>query len=111
MSSAALALPERRAKARARFDARGIPNRRIEEWKYSDLKSALGEQGIGAVVAQWLIGDLPYGVELFDLSQPNPPAWVAAHFGAAADNIMSAASLALSAGGVALRVPAGKHVE
>jgi Fe-S cluster assembly protein SufD len=106
-SVAARILPERRAQAQARFDAHGIPTRRIEEWKYSDLKAALGEAGIGHVVAEWLIGDLPYGIELFDLSQPNAPEWVLNHFGRRADNAMSAASLALSAGGMALRVPAG----
>ncbi len=112
MSSAvARAIPERRAAAKQRFDARGLPHRRIEEWKYSDLKAVLGEQGMGAVTAEWLIGNLPQGVEVFDLTQPNPPAWVAAHFGAKADNVMSAASLAQSAGGVALRVPAGEAVE
>jgi Fe-S cluster assembly protein SufD len=110
-SATAIAIPERRAKARERFDARGVPTRRIEEWKYSDLKAVLGEAGLGAVTAEWLIGNLPFGIELFDLTQSNPPAWVAAHFGATADNAMSAASLANSAGGVALRVPAGKVMD
>ncbi len=100
-SAAARTVAERRADARARFDARGLPTRRIEEWKYSDLKSVLGEAGIGAVVAEWLIGDLPFGIELFDLAQPGPPAWVLAHFGAQAGNTMSAASLASSSSGVA----------
>jgi Fe-S cluster assembly protein SufD len=104
---AAQLIPERRAEAQARWNARGLPTRRIEEWKYSDLKSALGEAGTGNVSAEWLIGDLPHGVELFDLSLPNPPDWVLAYFGATAENTMSIASLALSAGGVALRVPAG----
>src|SRR5262249_33501797 len=110
-SAAARIVPERRDEAQARFDARGVPTRRIEEWKYSDLKAALGEAGIGAVVAEWLIGDLPFGIELFDLAQPNPPDWVKTHFGRRADNVMSAASLALSAGGVALRVPEGMRAE
>ncbi|HEX3755021.1 MAG TPA: SufD family Fe-S cluster assembly protein [Rhizomicrobium sp.] len=108
MSRAAARIrPERNAQAQARLDASGVPTRRIEEWKYSDLKAALGEPGIGGAMAEWLIDELPYGIELFDLSQPNPPAWVIAHFGASADNAMSAASLVLAAGGVALRVPAG----
>jgi Fe-S cluster assembly protein SufD len=52
----ALGLPEaRRNEAAALFRARGVPHRRIEDWKYSDLKSALGEGGIGAAVAQWQI--------------------------------------------------------
>jgi len=106
-----LGLPEaRRNEAAAVFRARGVPHRRIEEWKYSDLKSALGEAGVGAVVAQWLVGNLPSGVEVFDLSQPNPPEWVRTHFARATQNVMSAASLSLSAGGVAFRVPKGANI-
>jgi Fe-S cluster assembly protein SufD len=102
----ALGLPEaRRNEAAALFRARGVPHRRIEQWKYSDLKAALGESGVGAVVATWLVGNLPSGVDVFDLAQPNPPDWVREHFAAATDNTMSAASLALSSGGVAFRVP------
>ena len=91
---------DRKAEAAAVVHSHGVPHRRIEEWKYSDLKSALGEAGIGAVVGAWLVGNLPSGVEIFDLSQKNPPDWVREHFAAATDNTMSAASLALSAGGV-----------
>jgi len=96
----------RKADAAALVAAQGVPHRRIEDWKYSDLKAALGEAGIGAVVAQWLVSNLPSGIEMFDLAQPNAPAWVSNHFGHDSGNVMSAASLALSAGGVAFRVPA-----
>jgi Fe-S cluster assembly protein SufD len=58
-------------------------------------------------VAQWLVGNLPAGMEVFDLSEPNPPDWVRTHFAQAPDNVMGAASLALSAGGIALRLPKG----
>ncbi|MEO8302193.1 MAG: Fe-S cluster assembly protein SufD [Rhizomicrobium sp.] len=107
----AMGLPEaRRNEAAALFRARGVPHRRIEEWKYSDLKAALGEAGIGAVVAEWLVGNLPSGVEVFDLSQKNPPDWVRENYAGPSQNVMSAASLALSAGGVAFRVPAGAKI-
>src|SRR5690348_16630829 len=96
---------DRKAQAAAVVHSHGVPHRRIEEWKYSDLKAALGEQGLGAVVAEWLVGNLPFGVEMFDLAQPNPPAWVTAHIARPTQNVMRAASLALSAGGVAFRVP------
>lgn len=95
--------------AAALVAARGVPHRRVEEWKYSDLRAALGEAGLGADAAQWSV-DAPDGVEVFDLSQPHPPAWVADHFGRTADNVMSAASLAFAKGGVALRVPAGAAI-
>ncbi|HVW75125.1 MAG TPA: Fe-S cluster assembly protein SufD [Rhizomicrobium sp.] len=99
-----LALATRKRDAAAILNAQGVPHRRIEEWKYSDLRSALGEAGIGNVFAQWLVDNLPADVEVFDLAQPNPPAWVSAHFGQGTHNVMSAASLSLSAGGVAFRV-------
>ncbi|MDB5735051.1 MAG: hypothetical protein JWN16_1688 [Alphaproteobacteria bacterium] len=100
----------RRAEATALFAAQGVPTRRVEDWKYSDLKSALGEAGIGAQVAQWHVTDLPAGVEQFDLSQANPPGWVIDNFARGTGNVMSAASLALSVGGVALRVPKGAAI-
>src|SRR6185295_2585285 len=101
---------DRKAEAAAVVHSHGVPHRRVEAWKYSDLKAALGEAGLGAVMAQWLVRDLPAGVELFDLAQPHPPAWVTAHVARPTQNVMNAASLALSAGGVALRVPAGTAI-
>ena len=98
---------DRKAQAAAVVHGHGVPHRRIEEWKYSDLKAALGEQGLGAVMAEWLVASLPSGVEMFDLALPNPPAWVMSHFARPTQNVMRAASLALSAGGVAFRVPKG----
>jgi Fe-S cluster assembly protein SufD len=107
----ALGLPEaRRNEAAALFRARGVPHRRVEEWKYSDLRVALGEAGVGAGLAEWRLDHLPSGVETFDLSQPNPPGWVTSHFAQPVRNVMSAASLALSAGGVAVRVPKGAAI-
>lgn len=100
----------RKAEAAARWQGHGVPHRRIEEWKYSDLKAALGEKGIGAVLAEWQVRDLPAGVEMFDLSLPDQPAWVKAHFAASTHNVMGAASLALSAGGIAFRVPKGAAI-
>src|SRR5436190_20972502 len=101
---------DRKAEAAAVVHSHGLPHRRIEEWKYSDLKAALGEQGLGAVMAEWLVANLPSGVEMFDLSRPNPPHWVMAQFARPTQNVMSAASLALSAGGVALRVPGNAKI-
>jgi Fe-S cluster assembly protein SufD len=101
---------DRKAEAAAVVHSHGVPHRRVEEWKYSDLKTALGEQGLGAVMAEWLVANLPNGVEMFDLAQPDPPAWVMDHVARPTQNVMSAASLALSAGGVAFRVPKGAAV-
>jgi Fe-S cluster assembly protein SufD len=101
---------DRKAEAAAVVHSHGVPHRRIEEWKYSDLKAVLGEKGLGAVLAEWLVGNLPSGVEMFDLALPNPPAWVMAHVARPTQNVMNAASLALSAGGVAFRVPKGAAI-
>ena len=105
------AIAERRAEARTIFEGHGLPTRRVEEWKYSDLKSALGEAGLGEATAYArLLGRLPEGVDYCDLANPKP--WAAAHFGAlqfggGARNAVSEASLAFAEGGLALRVPAG----
>ena len=104
------ALAKRREEARTLFEGRGLPTRRVEEWKYSDLRSALGEAGLGDDAAGTRIMGLPQGVEVADLANPNPPAWVADHFGTLARNAVSEASMAFADGGIALRVPAGKAV-
>jgi Fe-S cluster assembly protein SufD len=102
--SAVLALPERREQAAALVAARGLPGRRVEEWKYSDLARALGESGFDAGAARWAMGPLPPGVERFDLSEPDPPQWVRDHMGTQVPNVLSAASLAAARNGVALLV-------
>jgi Fe-S cluster assembly protein SufD len=103
--SHAAALPQtRRAQAATLFRARGIPHRRIEAWKYSDLRGVLGEAGAGEGAAAWTLGALPDGVEVFDLSRDEAPAWVRDHFGAQDDGVLGAASLAYATGGVALHV-------
>jgi Fe-S cluster assembly protein SufD len=104
MSHAAALPGVRREQAAALFRARGIPTRRVEEWKYSDLKTALGETGadqIEGANAAWSLSALPPGVESFDLSQGHIPGWALPHTG---NNAMGAASLAFARSGVALRV-------
>ena len=108
------AIAERRAQARKVFEGHGLPTRRVEEWKYSDLKSALGEAGLGTATAfARLLGRLPEGVEYCDLANPKP--WAAAHFGklqfgSGPRHAVSEASLAFAEGGLALRVPADKAI-
>jgi Fe-S cluster assembly protein SufD len=102
-------LERRRAEARTIFEGKGLPTRRVEEWKYSDLKSALGDAGLGEGTAfARLLGRLPEGFEYTDLTNPRP--WALAHFGTLARNAVSEASLAFAEGGLALRVPAGKQI-
>ena len=100
-------LRQRRADAVATLRTQGVPHRRIEEWKYSDLKTALepGNDSIAATAA-WSIENVPTGVTLLDFADLSAaPEWVRAHFGkAAAAETVPAASLALAQGGFALHV-------
>jgi Fe-S cluster assembly protein SufD len=108
-------LDARRAEAIKTFRAKGVPHRRVEEWKYSDLKSALeaaNDVALGTV--KWSISAPSlHGVELFDLvGLGGAPAWVEAHLGKATSaNAMAAASLALARSGFALRVAKARVVE
>lgn len=100
-------LSQRRADAVATLRTQGVPHRRIEEWKYSDLKTALEPANDSiAATAAWSIENVPTGVTLFDLADLSAaPEWVRAHFGkAAAAETVPAASLALAQGGFALHV-------
>jgi len=101
-------LGKRRADALATLRAQGVPHRRVEEWKYTDLKTALEPANDSiAATAAWSIETVPPGVTLFDLADLSAaPDWVRAHFGkAAAAETVPAASLALARGGFALHVP------
>jgi Fe-S cluster assembly protein SufD len=91
--------------------ATSLPTRRVEEWKYSDLSAALGEHGFGAETAKAAFSLLPDGIEFFDLDEPNRPDWVKAHYGKSKQNSVSAVSMALAKGGIALRVPKNKIIE
>jgi Fe-S cluster assembly protein SufD len=107
MNAAVSWIDARRAEAAERFRALGVPHRRIEEWKYTDLKTALDSANdTDALTIAWTFATVPAGVELFDLSDlTHAPDWVQAHFGKAATGAMSAASLATARTGFAVRVP------
>jgi Fe-S cluster assembly protein SufD len=125
-------LDARRLRAIGAFARTGVPNRRVEAWKFTDLASLLegdlepaaGFQG--EVEDENLFGTVPGartllvdgllqevteagGLELADLSTLGDatPDWVSANLGvlaAGAEQPMGAASLALMRGGVAIRV-------
>jgi Fe-S cluster assembly protein SufD len=126
-------LDARRRAAMDAFALTGVPNRRDEAWKYTDLASALQSDLVPAMPPQVGAGNesafaedgprvslvngylaarqtvLPAGIELVDLGAlgPRPTDWVKEHLGisaAGADQPMGAASLALLRGGVALLV-------
>jgi Fe-S cluster assembly protein SufD len=85
-----------RAKAAEDFRTRGVPHRRVEAWKYSDLKSAVdADQVVSAGAAKWMIE--AEGVEVIDGGEGG--------FAGA----MGEASLAFAGAGFGLRVAkAGK---
>jgi Fe-S cluster assembly protein SufD len=125
-------LDARRKTAMDAFDRTGVPTRRVEAWKYTDLANALesdfppaqhleGELASGSVFDE--TGDVilrladgflhstsgAEGIELVDLATlgDDTPDWVKEHLGrlaAGAAQPLGAASLALMRGGVALRI-------
>jgi Fe-S cluster assembly protein SufD len=100
-------LEDRRAEALRVFRAKGVPHRRVEDWKYSDLKTALdGADDLCGGTIAFTLGALPDGVEAFDLADlTDAPDWVRAHLGKAAQGgAMPAIALALGHKGVALHV-------
>jgi Fe-S cluster assembly protein SufD len=125
-------LDARRAQAMEAFAKTGIPTRRVEAWKFTDLANAL-ESGLeqatrfqGAIPDANLFGSIegarivvvngfphrveqPDGIETIALSKLSvkTPDWVKDHLGltaAGADQPLGAASLALMRDGVAIKV-------
>ncbi len=108
MNAVLPSLDLRRAEALKAFRADGIPHRRIEAWKYSDLRSTIDDDQVThSGTADWTLDVVPEGVELFDLAKHGapPPDWVSTHLGLLhGASAMEVASLAFAAGGLALRV-------
>ena len=102
-------LDDRRAQAANRFAALGVPHRRVEDWKYTDLKPALGDEGFaeGSPIG---IASVSQQIDNY-LFEDAAPAWFSAHYGVvAANGFLSDASLAAAPSITALRVPAGVAV-
>lgn len=108
MNAALPWLDVRRAEAIETFRVKGVPHRRIEEWKYSDIHSALTADDIAkAGTATVRVSGAPYNVEIIDLAKldETAPHWLRDQL--AAENpqgAMNAAALGYASGGVALRV-------
>ena len=126
-------LDKRRAEAMKAFAATGVPTRRVEVWKYTDLAASLGESLVpasplrDAVTVTGAFAEIPgtrlqfaggflravvgseEGVETEDLGTIDTatPGWVRDHFGQLAtgsDQVLGAASFALMRSGAAVRV-------
>jgi Fe-S cluster assembly protein SufD len=110
MTAALLRLDTRRAEAAERFRTLGLPHRRVEAWKYTDLRAATDVAKVErAQAVRWTVEQRSGDVELVDLAEGALPDWVTAHLGALrSDSALGAASLAFAQAGFALRVPRGK---
>jgi Fe-S cluster assembly protein SufD len=130
-------LKERRARALQAFQAGGIPHRRVEEWKYSDLRNALeAERGAtNDVIAlpsrdpfaaipgpRFIIRDgkleasadsAPDNIEVVDLASlgEDGPDWIKQNLGGLLTTGLGQASLALMQGGVAFRIRRGTEAQ
>ncbi len=127
-------LDERREKAMDAYVMTGVPNRRVEAWKFTDLASELEDrlestaagsapyidekvfgvaEGARVVLVNGILWDVTQaeGLEIVDLGKidAKTPDWVCANLGLLAsgpDQPMGAASFALMRSGVAVRVKA-----
>src|SRR5262249_33122170 len=109
MNAALPKLDARRAEAADRFRTLGIPHRRVEAWKYTDLRTLTDADKVEtAPAARWAIARRSDDVELVDLAGRTLPGWVRTHLGVLrGDSAMGAASFAFADSGFALRVPRG----
>ena len=123
-------LEERRERAMRGFQTSGIPHRRVEEWKYSDLRNALdaGHGGADEIIVlpsldpfaaiagpRLIIRDgkpeassisLSDNIEVIDLGAlgEDVPDWIRQNLGSVLTTSLGQASLALMEGGVAVRI-------
>ena len=107
-------LGEKREAAARQFRARGVPHRRVEAWKYTDLRSVVDADIIESAGAlQWNVTGLPEGAELIDLEKAvTPPAWLSGHLGTLLKaGYLDAASLAFALSGWAVRIPPGAQAQ
>jgi len=105
----------RRAEALQAFERVGVPHRRVEDWKYTDIRADLGDKPLDAGAATWELRGLSADTQLFDLKllDVGAPEWVTSNFGRIARNrnAMDAASFALSRAGFALRIPGDAQID
>jgi Fe-S cluster assembly protein SufD len=105
MNAVTSTLDARRAKAAENFRVSGVPHRRVEAWKYSDLRAVIGANDVEqAGLAKWSV-DVSDGIELFDFASGNAPDWVQQRLGSLGAGTMHSASFGFSRSGFALRVP------
>ena len=68
------------------FRAQGLPSRRVEDWKYTDLRARVdAAEDAGGERLTWSVQNGNVGIELFDLEDlAAAPSWVRDHLGKSA---------------------------
>lgn len=128
-------LEERRTRAMQVFQTSGIPHRRVEEWKYSDLRNALDAERseakeilpsrdpFAAIARPRLVIQdgrleassisLSDNIEVIDLAAlgDDAPDWIRQNLGGVLTTGLGQASLAMMQGGVAVRIRRGTSAQ
>ena len=93
--------------------AQGVPHRRLEAWKYTDLRTVVDEDTIATAGTVSVTASIPEGVErvrpIDDSALAKPKSSVASEH-AASPGVMAEAAADLADSGLVLCVPAGAHI-
>jgi Fe-S cluster assembly protein SufD len=93
------------------FRAKGIPHRRMEDWKYSDLRSVVDAETIERAQDADTTIEIPLGIRRVDFENTDVPRWLTKRLPALkAIGAMDAAARAYDSG-VAFLVPAEMRVD
>jgi Fe-S cluster assembly protein SufD len=94
------------------FRAKGIPHRRLEDWKYSDLRSVVDAEVVESALGAGANVAITEPVEMVGLLDDELPEWATLRTQSlASGSPMEAAARAFAGGDTVLRVPSGAHVE
>jgi len=93
------------------FRAKGVPHRRMEDWKYSDLRSAIDAKSVEHISGARMRTEAPAPIESLSAVDIMPE-WLANRIESLGRvGSMEAAARAFAGGVLALRVPAGEQVD
>ena len=94
------------------FRAKGIPHRRMEDWKYSDLRGVLDAETVEHEGGAKTAATVPASVEQVSLTGGHLPQWLVRRMDAIRDaGAMDAAARARDPNGLAFHVAAGSQIE
>jgi len=94
------------------FRAKGVPHRRMEDWKYSDLRSVVDAEAIERTQDADATIEVPLGIRRVDFENTDVPRWLTKRLPALkAIGAMDAAARTYDTAGVAFLVPAEMRVD